>query len=216
MNTRTREILALIILFLVTAIAAYWIMEWLSTKNYKDSTTITFESESANKTTMDDPLDALDPIPKQLSLGQIAARQELAEYAFEIGSIADKLFNLISSTKKNYYRELYTFLHAFPPDQTTLSAQLENELSQLALVLIAYPEIFIAIDCHSDNTSDPASMRQLTNAQAESISAFLREKGILNDQFSTTGYGSDMPITPNTNEASRKQNRRIEMSIQAR
>lgn len=217
MNNRQRDVLFMVILFLVTAVSAYWVMDVLMSS--PDSAPTTYQTDYDPYPSDYFPEDANDALPVDqppLSPGIIAARQELADIPFEPGSIADKLYNLLTSSKQNYNRELYTFLHKFSPESSQLSPELKAELDQLASVLLAYPHIAVSIDCHTDNADNRNTMRQTSIRQAKAIADHLISLGIQANQITTTGYGSDVPLTANTSENGRNQNRRIEMTILAR
>jgi|GEM_PF-3775029 len=218
MDSQKQKIGSAVLIFLVSATLAYFAMEWLT-------------NDSSVSMTSQPPTSYYEPTPipeeedlsvsiltpeQELSTALIAARQELADRSFSRGSIADKLYNLLSSDKTNYYRELYTFLYDFPSGSEQLTADLKEELRQLAVVLRAYPELAIALEVHTDDQGSRSEMRSLSQNQAAALKSFLVQADIPAAAIDVMGMGSDVPLTKNTNEASRAQNRRIEMTLQAR
>lgn len=218
MDDPKQKVWSAVLIFLISATAAYLAMEWLTSGSSTPAAT-------PSRSGFYDP----EPVPepnewsasiltpeKDLSPGLIAARQELADRTFMPGSVGDKLYNLLSSDKTDYSRELYTFLHDFPAGSGQLTAELREELNQLAAVLRAYPELVIQLDVHTDDQGGRSAMRSLSQKQAARLKSFLVNADIPGDAIEVMGMGSDVPLTTNTNEASRAQNRRIEMSLRAR
>lgn len=77
--------------------------------------------------------------------------------------------------------------------------------------LLAWPEVTIEIQGHTDNTGSAAFNRKLSQARAESVMAYLQMKGISASRMTAVGYGEDMPMTTNETKAGRAMNRRVEL-----
>ena len=220
MDDPKQKVWSAVLIFLISATVAYLAMEWLTSGSSVPAAApggpgyYEYEPEPAQEP--DEWTASILTPEKDLSPGLIAARQELADRTFIPGSVADKLYNLVSSDKTNYSRELYTFLHDFPAGSEQLTDELREELNQLATVLRAYPELAVQLDVHTDNQGSRPQMRSLSQKQAASLKSFLVNANIPAEAIDVMGMGSDVPLTANTNEASRAQNRRIEMSLRAR
>ena len=54
---------------------------------------------------------------------------------------------------------------------------------------------------------------KLSQDRVLAVKVYLEKKGINKDRVAGKGYGSTQPIAPNTNEADRQRNRRVEFKI---
>ena len=86
-------------------------------------------------------------------------------------------------------------------------------LDLLVAELESNDQITIEIAGHTDNTGESDMNMSLSQARAESVAAYLAEKGISNDRFRSRGYGETAPLVDNDTEESRAQNRRTEIRI---
>lgn len=66
---------------------------------------------------------------------------------------------------------------------------------------------------HTDNTGSDALNLKLSKDRAESIKAYLVEKGANASRIEATGYGETQPIATNSTAAGRQQNRRVEFTL---
>ncbi len=93
-------------------------------------------------------------------------------------------------------------------------------LRQLAQSLKELPNN-IQIEGHTDNQplgphSHFASNWELSAARAFAVLRFFESEGIAASRLSAIGYGEFRPVAPNTTEAGRMKNRRIEINIMRR
>ncbi|MBA4313642.1 MAG: hypothetical protein C0417_13540 [Chlorobiaceae bacterium] len=86
----------------------------------------------------------------------------------------------------------------------------EEILMQAFNTLDRHPEIFVDIQGHTDNVGKHDSNMKLSKRRADSVRAWLINKGISGDRITTTGFGPDKPIAPNTTDEGKQKNRRIE------
>jgi OOP family OmpA-OmpF porin len=77
--------------------------------------------------------------------------------------------------------------------------------------LIAEPEVMIEIGGHTDNTGSRATNLALSQRRAESVRAYLIQRGVPGHRLISRGYGPDSQITSNASAAGRSQNRRVEL-----
>ena len=74
----------------------------------------------------------------------------------------------------------------------------------------------IAIFGHTDNTGTDAVNNPLSKNRAQSVSKFLKSKGVASSQIKTIdGQGSKNPVADNSTAEGRKQNRRVEVYMYA-
>ncbi len=84
-----------------------------------------------------------------------------------------------------------------------------------ALVEIAFdcPSLSITVTGHTDNTGSETANLDLSKARAESVVAYMSERGIKPARLKANGAGSALPIASNEDAAGRQINRRIEFEL---
>ncbi len=88
-----------------------------------------------------------------------------------------------------------------------------GELDRLSTVLRQHPGLQIRINGHTDNVGDKDALYQLSQKRASAVKQYLVKRGIQSFRIKTRGYGAAAPITDNSTEALRSQNRRVEVVI---
>ena len=66
---------------------------------------------------------------------------------------------------------------------------------------------------YTDNVGDAKANLRLSRARANSVKVFLVKRGVNAKRLIARGYGETKPIAPNTTEAGRQKNRRIEFTV---
>jgi outer membrane protein OmpA-like peptidoglycan-associated protein len=77
-------------------------------------------------------------------------------------------------------------------------------------VLVQNPQIKIEVQGHTDNVGNAAYNQKLSQQRADSVKAYLTSHGIEASRLTSKGYGMSQPIVPNTTEANRALNRRVQ------
>jgi OOP family OmpA-OmpF porin len=72
----------------------------------------------------------------------------------------------------------------------------------------------ITVTGHTDSTGSKAGNQALSERRAESVKAYLVEKGLNGDRIVTKGMGDSRPVASNKTAAGRAQNRRVDIDIQ--
>jgi len=90
-----------------------------------------------------------------------------------------------------------------------------SELDKVVLLLTENSKLTIRINGHTDNIGTAGDNLTLSINRAKSVINYLVSKGISQSRLSSKGFGASQPITANTSEAGRAQNRRTELSITA-
>ena len=86
-------------------------------------------------------------------------------------------------------------------------------LDELAALMIKHPTWGLKISGHTDNVGKPLANMTLSKKRAEAVKKYLIAKGVSADHLRSEWYGQTKPIAPNTTEAGRQKNRRVEMLI---
>ncbi len=100
----------------------------------------------------------------------------------------------------------------------TGSAELEPEsyktLDQVALVMKANPEIErMRVEGHTDETGTRELNMLLSQERAETVRAYLIQKGVSPGRLKAEGFGPDKPLVSGDDPESRAKNRRVEFVI---
>lgn len=100
--------------------------------------------------------------------------------------------------------------------QQSKAVILENsyaELERLANILLENSNLEISVEGHTDNVGKAEDLLRLSEQRADALRSFLVNKGIDSRRIQTVGYGSKFPISDNSTDELRAQNRRVEVRI---
>lgn len=98
------------------------------------------------------------------------------------------------------------------------SAQLDDKsrplLDSLADIANRCPEVEkITVEGHTDTIGSSGANQELSEARAQSVVDFLKDKGVAGSRIKSAGYGDSRPVASNDTEADRAKNRRIEFKV---
>lgn len=94
-----------------------------------------------------------------------------------------------------------------------LDAKSHPTLNRLATIVSECPKFQVEISGHTDNNGTQKRNQALSERRAKSVIDYLVSAGVERDQVFAVGYGESRPIAPNTTEANRAKNRRIEFEV---
>ncbi len=122
----------------------------------------------------------------------------------------EKVFRLKKIKKGNSFvlQNIY-----FDLDQYALKAESFPELDRLVVFLKKNKNIKLNIIGHTDNTGTPQHNLQLSRQRARAIYQYLIRKGIEPERLTYKGVGARQPLVPDTTEANRAINRRVEFVV---
>ena len=101
----------------------------------------------------------------------------------------------------------------FATGSASILAESEEQLSNIAAVLKAYPDVHVKVGGYTDNTGDAKANRKLSQQRADAVRQALVGKGIDAKRMVAEGYGSDHPVGDNATEEGRAMNRRIALRV---
>jgi outer membrane protein OmpA-like peptidoglycan-associated protein len=100
---------------------------------------------------------------------------------------------------------------AFPTGESALKTEGKYLLAKLSGVMLAFDDMKLSIEGHTDSTGSEETNRKLSLARADSVKAFLTEMGVSASVMKTQGFGPDQPLMPNDTAEGRAKNRRVEI-----
>jgi len=105
----------------------------------------------------------------------------------------------------------------FKTNSAEIVSERSNDLmSEIADVLLRNPQVtLVEVQGHTDNKGSPELNRELSQARADSVRAWLINAGISADRLTASGYGDSRPLAPNLTERARARNRRVQFIIRA-
>ncbi len=99
----------------------------------------------------------------------------------------------------------------FETGKATLTPEARDVLRDIASQLVENLQYRVQISGHTDNTGRRATNLRLSIARARTVETFLEANGVPRTQVTSKGFGSAVPIAPNTTASGRAQNRRVEL-----
>ncbi len=95
----------------------------------------------------------------------------------------------------------------------TLRPAARESLARVAGILLAYPDLRLEVDGHTDSVGSDAYNQELSEKRAAATRDYLVQQGIPVASVTTMGFGKTQPIASNSTAAGRQQNRRVEVVV---
>ncbi len=80
-------------------------------------------------------------------------------------------------------------------DSASLRPESETELEKLVDLMNEFPEVLVELSAHTDRKGSDEYNEDLSRRRAESVVAYLVDRGIDKGRLSATGYGKAQPVT---------------------
>lgn len=133
-------------------------------------------------------------------------QQSLQGTGIEVQRTADNQLNLNMPSTSNV---------TFAFGRADLTPEAQSALDSVARVLVNYPDSTIMVTGHTDDVGSDADNQRLSEARATSVARYLAQRGVNAIRISQQGMGESAPKVPNTGDANRAINRRVELAIRA-
>jgi len=101
----------------------------------------------------------------------------------------------------------------FDFNKATLKPTSYPKLEELVRILGEYPDYSLSIAGHTDNIGNDNYNQQLSFDRATAARTYMISKGIAESRIEGRGYGESKPIAPNTTDAGRALNRRVDFDL---
>lgn len=106
-----------------------------------------------------------------------------------------------------------TSISQYEFDKTELDEIQKAELSTIAALLSAYPDLSVCLTGHTCNIGTDKINYKKGLQRANAVKVFLEEHGVSADRIAIESAGSSTPIAPNNSIDNRKANRRVTFSV---
>jgi outer membrane protein OmpA-like peptidoglycan-associated protein len=101
----------------------------------------------------------------------------------------------------------------FATNSSDLNPAFFNVLNSVGKVLAKYEKTVVEVAGHTDSTGSDAYNQGLSERRANSVSAYLRSQGVIEQRLITLGMGESRPIADNSSDSGRQANRRVEITM---
>ncbi|GAB3831263.1 OmpA family protein [Hymenobacter jeollabukensis] len=128
------------------------------------------------------------------------------------GPASNKGCPIVRPETRKSLREATRFI-SFEPNRAALLPSSHATLDGIAQILRDYPDYSLSIAGHTDSKGPAAFNQRLSRERAAAARSYLAGQGIAEERLQLRGYGPARPIAPNTTEAGRAKNRRVEFDL---
>jgi OmpA-OmpF porin, OOP family len=101
----------------------------------------------------------------------------------------------------------------FATNEYKLEGKSKVEINKIVRFMNEYPGIILEISGHTDDVDTEVYNKELSLKRAKEIYDYLLRAGINDLRLKFAGYGESQPCVPNTSDANRALNRRIEFKV---
>jgi outer membrane protein OmpA-like peptidoglycan-associated protein len=145
------------------------------------------------------------------------ARQAAERAEVEKAELRDRLqrqLNIILETRESARGLIVNVSDVlFDTGQHTLKPGAREKLARVAGILLAYPDLTLEVDGHTDSVGDDAYNQALSERRADAVREYLVQQGISASTIVARGFGEAQPVASNDLAAGRQQNRRVELVV---
>ena len=101
----------------------------------------------------------------------------------------------------------------FDTGKSTLRPVAREKLAKISGIILAYPDLRLAIEGNTDSVGTDAMNQQLSEQRADSVRDYLAKENIPASSMTSRGFGKTQPVASNDNAEGRQQNRRVELVV---
>ncbi|MFZ3199853.1 MAG: OmpA family protein, partial [Candidatus Acidiferrales bacterium] len=101
----------------------------------------------------------------------------------------------------------------FDTGKSTLHQDAREKLAQISGILLAYPDLRIAVEGHTDSVGSDDMNQTLSEQRANSVRDYLAQENVPTTSMTSQGFGKTRPIATNDTAEGRQQNRRVELVV---
>ena len=102
----------------------------------------------------------------------------------------------------------------FVKSKSAMLPESQPELDRLAGFLLRNPKYRLSIEGHTDRVGDSGKNLVLSEQRAQTVAAYLTQKGVVTQRITAKGFGDTRPLVRDAAGQPNPQNRRVEFVIQ--
>jgi outer membrane protein OmpA-like peptidoglycan-associated protein len=101
----------------------------------------------------------------------------------------------------------------FDTGKFTLRPEAREKLSKISGIVLAYPDLRLAIEGNTDSVGSDAMNQELSERRAGAVRDYLAKQNIPLASMTSQGFGKTQPVATNDTPEGRQQNRHVEMIV---
>jgi outer membrane protein OmpA-like peptidoglycan-associated protein len=101
----------------------------------------------------------------------------------------------------------------FDTGKYTLRPLAREKLAKISGIVLAYPDLKLAIEGNTDSVGSDAMNQVLSEKRASSVMNYLAAQNIPAASMTSQGFGKTQPVASNNTAEGRQQNRRVELIV---
>jgi outer membrane protein OmpA-like peptidoglycan-associated protein len=138
-------------------------------------------------------------------LSQLQANQNILMQSLRrFGTVNRDERGIVLTLPENYFAGIRA---------SDLAATAEPKMNSLGEVLANRTDYKILVEAHTDNKGTPKELENLTQERAKVFAEKMMSFGITQDRIEMKGFGAALPLVPNTTNANRAKNRRVQIIL---
>jgi outer membrane protein OmpA-like peptidoglycan-associated protein len=123
-------------------------------------------------------------------------------------------FNLIFATRDTARGLIVSMSDVlFDTGKSTLRPIAREKLAKISGIVLAYPDLRLAIEGNTDSVGSDAMNQELSEQRAGSVRDYLAKENIPGTSMTSQGFGKTQPVASNDTAEGRQQNRRVELVV---
>jgi outer membrane protein OmpA-like peptidoglycan-associated protein len=120
----------------------------------------------------------------------------------------------VDEMPNNIVRVTMTGDTSFNTNSTDIKPGFHSTLDKIADVVVRYGKTTLTVAGHTDDVGSAQYNQGLSERRARAVAQYLESKKVNAVRLAVVGKGESMPITSNTTEGGRAENRRVEIYVQ--
>ncbi|MFH1160929.1 MAG: OmpA family protein [bacterium] len=185
---------------ILTRMPTYFISSCSNSYNEVEVVTGSADGEQIRKT-IEGNVSSIEYNQKEGNEGKLPSWFQIQKQEIQASEIFEKL-------NTDGYIALYI---NFETGKSDIKSESQIIIDQIAEMLKANPSLKISVEGHTDNVGTPATNKTLSGNRAKAVMNALIAQGIDKSRLSAKGWGQDKPISDNTTEEGKSENRRVEI-----
>ena len=101
----------------------------------------------------------------------------------------------------------------FDFNKYTLKPEAREKLAKVSGILLAYPDLKLQVEGHTDNIGSDEYNQKLSEERADGVRDYLVSQSVVDANVTARGLGKNDPIADNSTNQGRAKNRRVELVV---